>query len=137
MIQSIEQALNMMKETLSQLFAAWSSGDIDAPGAFVTEDFRLCDTAFDQECKGWPAAREFFAYALENNPGVHMRPTDIWCTDEENLALVRWVMTGSSAATGRLWEVEGVSTLRFRDGLVCEEIDYYTPAPIQAASTQA
>ena len=123
-----------VEETLKRLFAAWSSGDADAPGAYVTEDFRLCDTAFAQECNGWPAAREFFAYAMALNPGVCMQPKDIWLTDEPDLAIVRWLMTGSNADTGKPWEVEGLSTLRFRDGLVCEEIDYYTPTPVQQAA---
>ena len=123
-----------LRDTLTGLFAAWSSGDVDAPAAYVTDDFRLMDTAFDQECLGWEAARAFFAYAMELNPGVHMRPIDIWSTDERDLAVVRWVMTGSNAETGKPWEVEGVSTLRLRDGKVSEEVDYYTPAPIHDAA---
>ena len=122
------------RELLTGLFVAWSSEDVDAPAAYVTEDFRLCDTAFAQECNGWQAAREFFAYALEINPGVHMHPIDIWSTNESDLAIVRWLMTGTNADTGKPWEVTGVSTLRLREGRVCEEIDYYTPGPIQAAA---
>ena len=42
------------------LFAAWSSGDADAPEQYLTPDAVLYDIV-GGEHRGWPAIRAFFA----------------------------------------------------------------------------
>jgi ketosteroid isomerase-like protein len=51
-------------EIAKKLFAAWSSGDPDAPAEFLTDDAVLHDIVAGSDKVGWPAIREFFNGAL-------------------------------------------------------------------------
>jgi ketosteroid isomerase-like protein len=112
------------------LFAAWSSGDVDAPRAHLTDDAVLYDV-IGGEHAGWPAIRAYFAHGLRRYPDLRLEPTgDFWSRDD-GLALT-WVMSATvsdesfgPAAVGRVWRAEGMSYLIFRDDLVCREADYH------------
>ena len=117
-------------ETAKKLFAAWSSGDPDAPEAFLTEDAVLYDIVEGKEKVGWPTIRKFFAATLKFAPDVVLAPDAFWA-NESGLA-VRWHMSATAINgmfgaenDGKKWRSEGMSTLEFRDGKVCREVDYH------------
>ena len=117
-------------EIARKLFAAWSSGDVDAPEQYLTEDAVLYDIVEGNPKEGWPAIREFFGFALTVSPDLVLQPDAFWVSDE-GLA-VRWHMSATVVndmfgpdAKGKKWHSDGMSTLEFRDGKVCREVDYH------------
>lgn len=114
------------------LFAAWSSGDPDAPAPFLHEVAVLYDIV-GGEHTGWPAIREFFATGIQVWPDLALVPDQLW-TNDDGVAL-SWVMTatvGDAGATrlgqqhlGKEWRSEGMTWLRIDDGKVAREVDYH------------
>jgi ketosteroid isomerase-like protein len=119
----------------TDLFAAWSSGDPDAPAAFLSADAVLADIV-GGEHHGWPAIRAFFAQGLAVWPDLVLLPEQFW-TSDDGVAL-SWVMgatvTPEAAArvgaehVGKRWRSEGMSWLRVVDGVVVREVDYHDSA---------
>jgi ketosteroid isomerase-like protein len=117
-------------EIARNLFAAWSSGDPDAPREFLTEDAVLHDIVAGRDKVGWPEIREFFANALKVSPDLVLAPDAFWL-NETGVAL-RFHMSATvpgdmfgPEARGKKWHSDGMSTLEFRDGKVCHEVDYH------------
>lgn len=117
-------------EVTTDLFAAWSSGDLDAPRAHFAADGVLWDSV-GGEYRGWPAIREYFAHGLQRYPDLVLEPTGDFWTRPDGLALL-WTMSGTQTDdslgaefVGRRWTVEGLSYLVF-DGLtVTLERDFH------------
>ena len=63
-------------DTARKLFAAWSSGDVDAPREFLTEDAVLYDIVEGNPKQGWPAIREFFGATLKISPVENVPPPE-------------------------------------------------------------
>jgi len=116
-------------EIARKLFAAWSSGDIDAPREFLTEDAVLYDIVAGSPKEGWPAIREFYSLTLGMSQGLVFDLQEFWISDSG--VAVRWEMSAVAGemfgpeAKGKTWHSEGMSTLEFRDGKVCREVDYH------------
>jgi ketosteroid isomerase-like protein len=117
------------------LFAAWSSGDADAPQPYLHADAVLYD-AVSGEFVGWPAIRAFFARGVEAWPDLVLAPLEYW-TNDDGVAL-SWLMSATVTPAmgarmgeqyvGRRWQSEGMSRLRIVDGLVVHEVDYHDAA---------
>ena len=112
-----------------RLFAAWSSGDAEAPHPFLHEDAVLYDIV-GGEFRGWPAIRDFFAAGLEKWANLVLAPEEFW-TNDRGVALT-WVMTATvpddrlgQQYKGREWRSEGMSYLVFDGDKVAHEIDYH------------
>ncbi len=115
--------------TARDLFAAWSSGDPDAPARFLHDDAVLYDIVGGQH-DGWPAIRAFFAAGLDKWSELVLAPEDFW-TNDKGVALT-WVMTAvvpderlGAANKGRRWRSEGMSFLVFDGDKVSREVDYH------------
>lgn len=114
------------------LFAAWSSGDADAPEQFLHPDAVLYDIV-GGEHSGWPAIRDFFAAGIRVWPDLALVPDQLW-TSDDGVAL-SWVMSATVGETGaerlgaqhlgRQWRSEGMSWLRITAGGVSREVDYH------------
>lgn len=117
-------------DLVRQLFAAWSSGDADAPRAFLTEDAVL-DDVIGGEYRGWPAIRAYFAHGLASWPDLRLVPTgDFWSRDD-GLALT-WLMSATvrddrfgAEHIGRRWEAPGMSFVVFHGDRVAHEVDFH------------
>ncbi|GAB2485862.1 nuclear transport factor 2 family protein [Jatrophihabitans fulvus] len=117
-------------EVTTALFAAWSSGDLDAPHAYFADDGVLWDSV-GGEYRGWPAIRGYFEHGLRRYPDLVLEPTGDFWSRPDGLALL-WTMTGTQTDeslgtefVGRRWSVEGLSYLVF-DGLtVTLERDFH------------
>ena len=117
-------------EIVKQLFAAWSSGDADAPRSFMAENGILWDSIGGQK-DGWPAIREYFGHGLERYPDLVLEPTGEFWARPDGIAL-QWVMSATvlddskgAEHKGKKWIVEGLSFVVF-DGLtVTLEADYH------------
>ena len=115
--------------TANKLFAAWSSGDLDAPAQYLTADAMLFDVV-GGEHQGWPAIRAYFAEGLEKWPDLALVPDQHWVNDT-GIAL-NWVMTATvhddslgPDAKGKKWRSAGMSWLEFDGDKVVREVDYY------------
>lgn len=116
-------------ETAELLFKAWSSGDADAPAAYMAPDAVLYDIV-GGEHQGWPAIRAFFAKGIEHWPDLALIPDQYWVNDE-GVAL-SWVMSATVQdeqlgpdAKGKTWRSEGMTFLVFKDDKVVREVDYH------------
>jgi steroid delta-isomerase-like uncharacterized protein len=117
-----------------KLFAAWSSGDLDAPAQYLTADAVLSDIV-GGEHQGWPAIRAYFAQGLEKWPDLALVPDQHWVNDT-GVAL-NWVMTATvhddshgPEAKGKTWRSEGMSWLVFDGDKVVREVDYHDSAAV-------
>jgi ketosteroid isomerase-like protein len=113
-----------------EVFAAWSSGDPDAPEPYFTPDATLYDVASGQ-FDGWPAIRAFFARGLEKWDDLVLAPDEFWANDS-GLAL-HYVMSATvkdptiygPEHVGKVWKVDVMSFLRFDGDRVCYEADFH------------
>jgi ketosteroid isomerase-like protein len=113
-----------------ELFAAWSSGDPDAPAAFFHADGTLTDIVGGTH-HGWPAIRAFFARGVAKWPDLRLIPDEYW-TNERGVAL-RWVMSATvtdpriagTESVGKTWCSDGMTWLVIEDGKVRLEVDYH------------
>lgn len=112
------------------VFAAWSSGDPDAPAPYFHPDAVLHDVV-SGTFAGWPAIRAFFASGLAKWDDLRLEP-DRWWTNADGLA-VHYVMHATvrdadlfgPEVVGRRWQVEAMSWMRIEDGLVVYEADFH------------
>lgn len=132
------------KETMNQrdlridlaekLFAAWSSGDADAPQPYLSPDCILYDIV-GGEHRGWDSIRRFFAEGLSLWPDLELLPNRYWLSDKG--VAVTWVMSATvrgdtfgPEAQGRKWRSEGMSFLDIENGVVVREADYHDSGAI-------
>jgi hypothetical protein len=112
------------------VYAAWSSGDPDAPRPLFHPDAVLHDVA-SGTFEGWPAIRAFFALGLAKWDDLTLAPEE-WWANEGGLA-VRYTMSATvrdpaqygPEVVGRRWRVEVMSHLRFEGDLVVYEADFH------------
>jgi hypothetical protein len=117
-------------EVAKALFAAWSSGDVDAPRDYLSDGAILWDSVGGQK-DGWPAIREYFQHGLDRYPDLVLEPTGEYWARPDGLAL-QWIMSATvvndsmgAGNIGRKWSAPGLSYLVF-DGLtVAAEYDYH------------
>ena len=112
------------------VFAAWSSGDADAPEQFFTPDATLFDVASGQ-FDGWPAIRAFFAKGLAKWDDLVLAPDEFWANDS-GLALhylmsatIKDASTYGAEHVGKVWKVDVMSFLRFDGDRVSYEADFH------------
>jgi ketosteroid isomerase-like protein len=112
------------------VFAAWSSGDADAPEQFFTPDATLFDVASGQ-FDGWPAIRAFFAKGLAKWDDLVLAPDEFWANDS-GLALhylmsatIKDASTYGAEHVGKVWKVDVMSFLRFDGDRLCYEADFH------------
>jgi hypothetical protein len=117
-------------EVATALFAAWSSGDVDAPRPYLTDDPVLWDSVGGRK-DGWAAIREYFGHGLARYPDLELRPSGEFWARPDGLAL-QWEMSATviddsmgEGHLGRKWVVPGLSFLVFDGLLVAQEFDYH------------
>ena len=86
-------------EIATQLFAAWSSGDPDAPEPFFTPDGVLDDVASGR-FEGWPVIRAFFAGGLGRTGNLTLIPDEFWAN--ESGLVVHYVMSADVVRNARM-----------------------------------
>jgi ketosteroid isomerase-like protein len=123
-------------DLVEKLFAAWSSGNADAPKPYLSPDCILYDIV-GGEHRGWATIRKFFAEGLALWPDLVLLPDQYWVNDKG--VAVTWVMSATvqndndmfgPAAKGRKWRSEGMSYLEIENGVVTKEADYHNEAAI-------
>lgn len=116
--------------TVVALFAAWSSGDLDAPRQYLTGTPTLEDSVGGRY-EGWPAIRAYFGHGLERYPDLVLEPTGEFWHRPDGLALT-WTMSATQTEAkygeeyvGKRWTVDGMSFVVFDGDLVSLEVDYH------------
>jgi hypothetical protein len=117
-------------ELVQALFAAWSSGDPDAPRPHLTDDAVL-DDVIGGVHRGWPAIRAYFARGLASWPDLRLVPSGEWWQRDDGLAFT-WVMSATvpddrfgAGTAGRRWQAPGMSYVVFEGDRVRLEVDYH------------
>jgi hypothetical protein len=115
---------------VNDLFAAWSSGDPEAPRPFLTDQAVLWDV-IGGEYQGWPAIRDYFAKGLQSWPDLALVPTGEFWFRSDGLALT-WRMSATvrddrfgPEAVGRRWYADGMSFVVFEGDQVSREVDFH------------
>lgn len=124
-------ALEKAREaTVVALFQAWSSGDLDAPRRFLTENPVLEDSVGGRY-EGWSAIRAYFGNGLERYPDLVLQPTGEFWHRKDGLALT-WTMSATQTEpklgeeyVGKRWTVPGMSFVVFEGDRVSLEVDYH------------
>jgi ketosteroid isomerase-like protein len=119
-------------QLVKDLFAAWSSGDADAPESLMHPHAVLNDIVGGSH-SGWPAIRAFFKKGLDKWPDLVLLPDQFWTSDDG--VAVTWVMSATISEemgavfgkqhVGKKWSSPGMSWLRIVDGRVEHEVDYH------------
>ncbi len=118
------------------LFAAWSSGDADAPEQYFNPEGSLYDVVAGKKLEGWPAIRAFFAAEADPERKLTLIPERFWVSDE-GVALT-WIMsfkvlddTFGAENKGKRTRIMGMSSIDFDDNdLVIREVDYWSMGDI-------
>lgn len=117
-------------QIVRDIFAAWSSGDADAPERFFHHDAVLEDIEGGRH-EGWVTIRDFFAAGLVKFPDLVLLPERFW-TNETGVALT-WTMSATVTTDdfgpgnkGRKWSSPGMSFIEFDGDKVRLEVDYHT-----------
>ena len=117
-------------------FAAWSSGNADAPEKYFNPAASLYDVVAGEKLEGWQAIRSFFSSNLIAGSNLTLVPERYWVSDE-GVAL-SWIMsftvmddTFGAENKGKRTRVMGMSSLEFDDqDLITSEVDYWSQADI-------
>ncbi len=118
------------------LFAAWSSGNADAPQNYFHPDGSLYDVVAGKKLEGWPAIRAFFAAEADPARKLTLIPERYWVNDE-GVAL-SWIMSFTvlddsfgADHKGKRTRIMGMSNLTFDDNdLITSEVDYWSMTDI-------
>ena len=117
-------------EIVTKLFAAWSSGDVDAPRQYMTDTPVLWDSVGGLK-EGWEAIREYFGHGLERYPDLELVPTGEFWSRPDGIAL-QWEMGATviddsmgEGHLGKKWRVPGLSFIVFDGMKVAAEYDYH------------
>ncbi|MXP20005.1 hypothetical protein GIY30_01310 [Gordonia sp. HNM0687] len=112
------------------LFAAWSSGDLDAPAHYLS-DTPVLEDSVGGRYEGWENIRAYFGHGLKRYPDLILEPTGEFWHRPDGLAMT-WTMTATQTDTslgeeyvGRRWSVPGMSYLVFDGEKVGYEMDYH------------
>jgi ketosteroid isomerase-like protein len=118
------------EKTVAALFHAWSSGDLDAPRAYLS-DHPVLEDAVGGRFTGWPAIRAYFGHGLERYPDLVLEPTGEFWHRADGLSLT-WTMSATQSDdsigreyVGRRWTVNGMSFVVFVGERVSLEVDYH------------
>jgi ketosteroid isomerase-like protein len=121
-------------QTVRDIFAAWSSGDADAPEKYFHADAVLDDIEGGAH-HGWPSIRAFFAAGLVHYPDLILIPEKFWLNDT-GVALT-WTMSATvtgdqfgAQTKGKKWSSPGMSFIDFDGDKVRLEVDYHTRSQV-------
>ncbi|MEL6686107.1 MAG: nuclear transport factor 2 family protein [Pseudomonadota bacterium] len=125
----LKQRGEQMKDTAQQLFKVWSSGAIADAAPLITDDFLLCDHALNRRHQGLEAVIGFFA-ETDDIIGLDFELINIFVDEQVELVAGRWVLTATILKSGASVLAPGMSMLRFRENMVCEQNDHYSATDV-------
>ena len=114
---------------------AWAAGDADRVAESCTEDVVWIDPALREPLHGRDGVRRFVIETVRMCPDFHVETIGGPCVvPGEPRVLTPYRMTGTAtgpwpfldmAPTGRSFEIEGVDSWEFRDGLIARYRTFY------------
>lgn len=124
-----ENRAEQMEMTARKLFDVWSSNTIQNAAPFITDDFLLCDHALNRQHEGLDAVVAFFA-ETEDIVGLDFKLMDVVPDEVHDLLAGRWILTATILKSGASVSAAGMSMLKFRGNLVCEQNDHYSATDV-------
>ena len=126
------------ESTIRRLFDAFNRRDADATGALHAPDSVVYDPGFPEPLRGRQTIQDEAAAWFTAAPDTTMEALRFWANDTGVAAEVR--ITGHQTGplgdlppTGNAFEQWAVAAWRVNaDGLITEEVRYYSPAAIQS-----
>jgi hypothetical protein len=108
----------------------WSDPDFALVPAGLTDDVVGYWAGRDEPARGKEAYTDCMAALVEKLPGIRFTVAEHAASGE--FTFIRWIMN----ATGEhgLFELTGVNRVRFRDGLVAENVIVFDTAAFEARS---
>jgi ketosteroid isomerase-like protein len=101
-----------------------------------TEDYvlELPYSTPPKRIEGKAAVRAYLAPALTTF-NLALTLTQIYDCADPNQLVAEYTSVGTVTTTGKPYENRYIAVVRFRDGLICENREYYNPLPAVAALT--
>lgn len=124
-----EGRAKQMEMTARKLFDVWSSDSIQNAVPFITDDFLLCDHALNRQHKGIDAVVSFFA-ETQDIVGLDFKLISVLSDEVQSLVAGKWILTATILKSGASVSAAGVSMLKFRGNLVCEQNDHYSATDV-------
>ena len=127
-----------MEATIRRLFEAFNRRGADATGALHALDSVVYDPSFPEPLRGRQAIQDETAAWFTTAPDTTMEALRLWVNETGIAAEVRITgrqigPLGGQPPSGNTFEQWAVAAWRFNaEGLITEEVRYYSPAAIQA-----
>ena len=127
-----------MESTIRRLFDAFNHRDAEATGALHAADSVVYDPSFPEPLRGRGTIQDEAAAWFTAAPDTTMEALRLWVNETGVAAevMIRGRQTGplgDQPPSGNAFEQWAVAAWRFNaEGLITEEVRFYSPAAIQA-----
>jgi uncharacterized protein len=118
------------RATFARSLAALSAGDLEAHLAGCTDDFVLELPYADPPVtvKGKEAVRAYLSPALATF-AMQLDGTGFVSGVDADVLVAEYVSVGHVTTTHKPYANSYIAVVRFRDGLICAQREYYNPVP--------
>jgi steroid delta-isomerase-like uncharacterized protein len=126
--QTNSPKMTVTVETMKQVLDAFNRHDLDAIMDFFSDDcsfdFPRGPEPWGQRFVGKKQVREALAGRFKGIPDVHYGEDRHWISDNGNLGVSEWTLTGTTTSGVRL-NVRGCDLWEFRDGKITRKDSYW------------
>ena len=122
------QEMTITVETMKQVLDAFNRHDLDAIMEFFADDctfdFPRGPEPWGQRFTGKARVREGLAGRFKGIPDVHYGEDSHWLSDDGNMGVSQWTLTGTTTAGIKL-NVRGCDLWEFRNGKITRKDSYW------------
>ncbi len=124
------------RKTLEASLASVARGDVDAQLEHCTDDLVMEFPYSDppRTMEGKETIRAHLRSVLTTFE-IELEMTQVYECVDPDLLVAEYTSTGRVTTTGKPYANRYVGVVRFRDGLICEQREYYNPVPAVRALT--
>ena len=120
--------MTVTTETLQKILAAFNRHDLDEIMSFFSEDcsfdFPKGPEPWGQRFTGKAEVRKALAGRFEGIPNVHYGEDRHWISENGNMAVSEWTLTGTTVSGEKL-RLRGCDHWEFKDGKVIRKDSYW------------
>lgn len=122
-------------DAMTNVSAGWSTGNLDLYLSSYGEGFFFEDATFGKVCRSKEELTEFFNGTMASFADLKVENGAVHYDDDGGV--MEWTMTAVHSgdwpglpATGKRFSVRGVSVVRFKDGKIHRQSDYWDLATV-------
>jgi steroid delta-isomerase-like uncharacterized protein len=116
------------KDAVAAVFSVWNDQDYQKLDAHMSPDFRR--KGVDMDVEGRDAMKDFMRTVHEIYSDFHIDLNE--SAHEGDKAFTQWTITGKLRENGKSFSVDGVTMLRFENGLITKEMAFWDTAAANA-----